>query len=118
MVKAQSLSYDDVFNALKNGDFYSSNKPLIHELSIEDGVVNIKCSDARKVYLTTERRYTKFMIAKDNEVINEVSFDMNDYLNRVNYDVTKHYYIRVTVEDKEGNKAVSRAYFLDELINK
>ena len=30
MVKANKLAYDEVYDALEKGDFYSSNKPLIH----------------------------------------------------------------------------------------
>ena len=54
MVKANDLKYETIFNALKNGDFYSSNKPEIYELYIEDGVIHIKSSLVRNIYLTND----------------------------------------------------------------
>ena len=34
MVKADNLEYETIYNALKNGDFYSSTKPLISVLNV------------------------------------------------------------------------------------
>ena len=67
MVKAEKLEYETIYNALKNGDFYSSTKPLIHELFIEDGVINIKTSKVNSVFITTENRYIKKEVGVDLE---------------------------------------------------
>lgn len=115
MVKAKELKYDLVMNSLEKGDFYSSNKPEILELYIENGVIFIKTSKARKIYLTTERRYTLHSTALEGETISSAKFDINPYLNEyINRD-SSFAYIRITVEDKEGYKAHTRAYFVNEL---
>lgn len=112
MVKADNLEYDTIFNALKNGDFYSSTKPEIHELYIEDGIVNIKTSKVKEIQLTTECRYTKS--AHDTNGLVEARFDINDYLNRDD-NINEYQYIRLYIVDFEGNKAYTRAYFKEEL---
>jgi hypothetical protein len=48
MIKSHELKYDSIFNALKNGDFYSSTKPEIYEITYEDGKINIKTSPVKK----------------------------------------------------------------------
>ena len=111
MVKADNLEYDTIYNALKNGDFYSSTKPEIKELYIEDGVINIKTSKVNSVFLTTENRYIKKEVGVDLE---EARLDINEYLNRQdNFNINP--YIRITIVDNEGNKAYTRAYFINEL---
>lgn len=41
MICSEDLGYDNVFGALKRGDFYSSVGPELYEISIEDGIVKI-----------------------------------------------------------------------------
>ena len=45
-----------VLGALANGSFYSSTGPLVHELQVEDGSVEVRCSPCRRVTLCTGRR--------------------------------------------------------------
>jgi hypothetical protein len=45
-----------VLSALANGSFYSSTGPLVHELRVEDGSVEVRCSPCRRVTLCTGRR--------------------------------------------------------------
>lgn len=112
VVKADNLEYETIYNALKNGDFYSSNKPEINELYIEDGIVHIKTSLVREIHLSTECRFTRSII--NHEGMNEASFDINDYINRED-NINKYPYIRLTIVDKDGNKAYTRAYYINEL---
>lgn len=112
MVKANDLKYETIYNALKNGDFYSSTKPLIYELFIEDGVINIKSSKVTKVFINAECRYNK--VKADENGFTEAKIDVNDYLNR-NDNVNKHQYLRITLIDEEGNEAHTRAYYPFEL---
>jgi hypothetical protein len=115
MVKAEKLEYDTVFNALKNGDFYSSTKPEIYELSFEDGLINIKTSPVKTIMLSTDRRMSKRIDADDN-MISEVTFDIKNYLSHIGDNVHEHQYVRLTIIDECGNYAHTRAYFIDELI--
>ena len=115
MVKSLKLEYDLVFDALRKGDFYSSTGPEIFELTYEDGKVNVKTSPANKIYISTERRETRWVEAKQ-ELLTEATFDITNYLSRIDKNEIANPYIRLTVIDKEGKRAHTRAYFIDELI--
>lgn len=113
MVKASELKYETVMDALEKGDFYSSNGPLIEELTIEDGIVSIKTSLATQIFISTERRMT--FMKRSDEGITEANFDINNYLTRCANENCINPYIRITVIDKEGKKAHTRAFRINEL---
>ena len=87
----------------------------IFELTYEDGKVNVKTSPASRIYISTERRETRWVEAKQ-ELLTEATFDITNYLSRIDKSEIANPYIRLTVIDKEGKKAHTRAYFVDELI--
>ncbi len=105
MIKAKSLDYEVITDALFRGDFYASQGPEIKELYIEDGKIKVKCSDAAYVGMSTARRSSKTLYAKKGEAINEAEFPIDE----------GGRYFRITVTDKNNLHANSRAYFLDEL---
>ena len=51
MVKAESLRPELLVEALKQGHYYSSQGPLIHDIKVEEGQLEVKCSPARAVML-------------------------------------------------------------------
>lgn len=114
MVRAEDLKYDTVFNALREGDFYASTGPKIHEISIDNGVVKILTSPVRFVGISTENRH---LFAKRDEeaLLTEAVFDIGWHLDMVKQGTDKNPYIRITVVDEKGNAAYSRAYFLSEI---
>ena len=115
MVKAKSLDYDTVFKALKKGDFYSSTGPEIKSLYVEDCVVHIKTSAAKRISMVTDRRLTVAKNATD-KLLTGAELSLESIL--TSHEKTKDYreaYIRFEVIDKYGNRALTRAYFLDEL---
>jgi len=46
MVKAEALEPEPILEAMKRGDFYSSQGPLIHDIAVESEEVRIACSPA------------------------------------------------------------------------
>lgn len=116
MLKAQSLTYENVFDALKNGDFYSSEKPLINELYIDDGIIHIETSKVKKIFVTCDKRYNYTIIAKEGQYFESYDFDITWYLERCDETLSKYEYIRITLVDEEGNCAYTRAYHLNELL--
>ncbi len=114
MIKAEKLSYDKIFGALKNGDFYASTGPKIYEISIEDGVVRIASSPVSFISVSTDCRCTYSKTSEDGE-LTDVSIDINDYLDRVSDGINENRYIRVTVTDQFGRSAFSRAYSINEI---
>jgi hypothetical protein len=52
-VRAAERSQDAVLAALSTGCFYGSTGPLVHDVAVEDGVVEVACSPCRSVTLLT-----------------------------------------------------------------
>ena len=104
MIRADSLEYSSIINALEKGDFYCSQGPEIKDVYVQDGKVHITCSDAKEIYLATGIRRGRAVRAKDGEYINSASFDIVD----------KMRYIRLEVVDENQKSAYTRAYFTDE----
>jgi len=55
-VRAAEKSADAVLGALRAGSFYSSTGPVIHELSVVDSVVELRCSPVASATLFAGRR--------------------------------------------------------------
>src|SRR5205807_3838244 len=53
---AAERSQAAVLEALATGSFYSSTGPVVHELRIDDGAVEVRCSPCRRVTLCPRRR--------------------------------------------------------------
>ncbi len=105
VIIADELKYSSIANALKNGDFYSSEGPQIKSLWFEDGTVHIECSDADRIVMTCGRRKARVQYAENGELLTSAEFKVNE----------ADGYIRFTVIDKSGNHACTNAYFTDEL---
>ncbi|MBE6589700.1 MAG: PHP domain-containing protein [Ruminococcaceae bacterium] len=114
MVSAEKLEYTAVMSALEKGNFYASTGPEIKEISFEDGKLTVRTSEAVGISVSTDRRASYFKRSKDGALIGEAVFDLSRYVNNCALRNTPHY-VRVTVRDREGRQAWSRAYFLDEL---
>lgn len=104
VVNIDSLSYDNIINALLNGDFYSSMGPEIYKIYIEDNKVFIKCSNAKKITFSTQGRRAKSVTAPENEYLTEAEFEF----------LPEDGYIRLDVIDESGKRANTQAYFINE----
>ncbi len=116
MINAEELTYDKVFAALKKGDFYASCGPVFYEISIEGSVVKVKTSPVAFVGLSTDCRQLYAKRAEGDELLCEASFNIDWYFDLSKANTNEHKYIRITLVDKFGNEAYSRAYFIDELL--
>ena len=107
MLKAPALTYKDIANALKSGNFYASTGPEICDFWYEDGTVHITTGPAAKIILSTGIRRQKIVSAKalGVEAVTEAEFKLQG----------DEGYFRVTVVDAEGNTADTNAWFLDSL---
>ena len=116
-IKAEQLEYGTVMTALENGDFYASTGPEIHTLCIEDGIVHIECSDAREIFLRTERRDTRAKRGSVENPVRSADFDIRKYIAVSGNEPAMRYrpWFRLEVIDHAGNRAVTRAFYVDEL---
>lgn len=106
MVNSNNLQYGEIINSLLNGDFYTSTGPEIYEISVEDMRVIVKCSDAKKINLSTRGRRIASVSAKNDKIINEATFDLKE----------TDGYFRISVLDSVGKRADSQSYFLEDFI--
>ena len=107
MIKAQTLEYSSIIKALQRGDFYASIGPHIHELYVQDGKVFIKCSEADRIILNCANRRAAVVYSENDIPLTEASFDVYEDCG----------YFRLTVVDKEGKRACTNAYFIEDLSN-
>ena len=105
MIKSKSLKYSDVIEAMEKGYFYASTGPEIKELYFEDGIVHIECSDAVEISLTTLGRRGERIANDDGSTLNSADFKIDKAL---------YGYVRLKVVDKNGNKAFTKAFNVDE----
>ncbi|MCL2571120.1 MAG: CehA/McbA family metallohydrolase [Defluviitaleaceae bacterium] len=98
-VNSPSLDYEDVMKALTNGDFYSSQGPLIHEFSVKGDVLTIECSPVALIVVYTQGRRCYI---KKGENLTKAQFHIED----------QDGYVRVMCRDKDKKEAYSNAIWL------
>ena len=106
MVKADKLSYESILDAIEKGNCYMSTGPEIKEIYIEGNQVTVKTSEAEGIiYTAMGRSHQNKIMEKGGEPVTEATFTIQPW----------HKYFRITVRDMRGQRANSRAYWLDEL---
>lgn len=106
MVKAESLSYENLMNGIEKGNCYASNGPEIHDLYVEDGKVYITTSEAVGIYYyTAGRRIGCALAGADGAPVTQAVFPIKH----------EDYFFRIAVKDAHGNHASTRYYYFDEL---
>lgn len=115
MVGAEKLTYESVIEALEKGDFYMSCGPEIHSLTLEDGFLEIECSDAAEILVETHARAARRAVPEAGEVLNRARIDLTKFFDWAAQVPQPHAYFRVTVKAPDGMYAATRAYWLDEL---
>jgi histidinol phosphatase-like PHP family hydrolase len=110
-VKAESLDPEAILSALKAGQFYSSQGPVIHELSIAGDELRIVTSPVETITVVcgTSRTATR-----NGRALTEVTLDLGKlregWLLRA-----PSKWIRVTVIDAAGNRAWTNPIWLEEI---
>ncbi len=107
MVKAEKLDYPTVIDALKNGSFYSSTGPEIHDIWYEDGYVHITCSPAVQIMLNTGTTFNTSVGFYNKGPFTEASFKLHPLMK----------YVRFTVMDEDKKLAWSNAYPISEFLH-
>ena len=109
MIKAPEFTYEALMDAYGRGDCYASEGPSILSLVLRDGKILVRTSPAATVALFSEGRFVRARREKGKEYT-EAEFD---------YEPQKFgTYFRIEVQDKEGRKAFSNAYYVDEIERK
>ena len=104
-VKTRDLRYETVVKAILDGQVYASMGPEFYEAYIEDGVLFARFSPVRSLKLMSSSRNGVLVCKKEGELFTEASVPLKDY----------HKNIQLLLTDAEGKKAVTRAYFAEEI---
>jgi hypothetical protein len=105
MVKAVSLSQDDIMEAIARGSFYSSSGgPEIKDFYVRDGRACLLCSPAHRIYFSSQARQYRWLLAeRDGELLTEFACDLRG-------DET---YIRAECYDGHGRKSFTNPIWLE-----
>ena len=81
---------------------------------VEDEKLHITTSEAREIFVRTDRRTCLVKMANDGELFTSAEFDLKAFIKQT-YDVPEladNAFIRVIVYDKAGKKAYTPAYYV------
>ena len=115
-IKAPALTHEDIYDALKRGDFYSSTGPEIYELYVEGDEVVIKTSEATQISFVTDCRHSQRVRATADAKATEARFKLAKLLeNHENAPEGHNCWFRIDVTDENGKVARTKAYFAADL---
>ena len=104
IVKAKSLSNEDIIQAITDGSFYSSCGPEIYEFFVDDGIVNFQCSPVSRIYLKGHKRQNQNKIVEKGESL------IAEFISPLFGD---EMYIRAECYDEHGRKAYTNPIWLN-----
>ena len=105
-VNSDSLDYASIARSLKEGCFYASEGPEIKALWIKGDTLNIRTSEADKIVVYFGRRGSGFLFSNGGVPLTAASFKIGP----------KDVYVRCIVTDKDGRRAFTKAYYIDEIM--
>lgn len=110
-VKAESLDPDALLTALKNGQYYSSQGPQIHEVSVSRNELTVACSPVDTIVVVCGHSRTVQRVGKS---ITSATLDLSRLEN--GWLLTKpSNWLRVVVIDQAGKRAWTNPIWKDEL---
>jgi hypothetical protein len=104
MVKAVSLSSDDIMEAIARGSFYSSSGgPEIKDFYVRDDRACLTCSPAHRIYFSSQARQYRWLLAeRDGNLLTEFACDLRG----------DELYIRAECYDGRGRKSFTNPIWL------
>lgn len=105
MVQAEELTQQAIVESLKQGRFYASTGPEIHALSVEDGYVQVTCSECKFIQFKSFEERGKILYQKDASPITEGQIKLRDDIK----------YVRAECVDFDGYVAWSNPIFPEDL---
>jgi hypothetical protein len=120
MLRAEKLDEENVLAALRQGHFYSSSGPQIHDIQIEGDQLTVHCSPSRSIYAIGQSYYCPNSVnAWDNFEVGETLEDIIGnsaslpLLTEATFRLNRSQeYVRVEVVDAFGRSAWSNPYDL------
>ena len=110
-VKAESLDPDVLLDALKKGQYYSSQGPQLHAIEMQGKEISISCSPVDTITVVCGTSRTAL---RNGKAITEASFDLSKLEKGWLLRKTSPWF-RVTVIGEGGKRAWSNPIWWDEL---
>jgi hypothetical protein len=106
VVKAASLSQDDIMEAIAEGSFYSSSGgPEIKDFYVRDGRVSLLCSPSKRIYFSSEGRQFRWRLADSGDnLLTEFSCDLRG----------GERYVRAECYDEHGRRSFTNPIWLED----
>ena len=102
MVKAERRTVTDLLSALRQGHFYSTQGPDIHEFFIEDGQIHVRCTPCQEIHFVTWPPRGKACYAEEGQELTALSCPLKG----------GESYVRVECVDAQSRTAWSNPIFL------
>jgi hypothetical protein len=100
-VHAEELSPEALLAALKVGDYYASQGPEFHDVTLEDGQITVICSPCATIILSGPSAHAR---QTRGDALASASFALDGF---------ERAYCRITLIDAEGRRAWSNPIWLD-----
>jgi len=105
MVQAESLTHENIIQALLSGNYYSSSGPEIYDWGVRDGVAYVECSPVNRV------NFVAGDLVGDGATV--LCKNIDETLTRAEWKMRGHErYLRVECIDKHGKTAWSNPIWL------
>lgn len=105
MLCAPQLAHQDILQALRQGNFYSSMGPVIYDWGINDGHLYIQCSPCKEVHFVTYPPRGMANYSDETGLLTHVTHQLRG----------GEVYLRAECIDQEGNVAWTNAVFMEDL---
>ncbi len=100
-VKAKDNSVDSIMDAIKNGSFYASTGPSIHDIRYDGESIEVDCSEVRSINFMSRAQKGTQIRADKGSSLTTATWECK----------SASTYIRVQIEDHEGRKAWSQPIY-------
>ncbi len=101
MVQAEENDPDALLDSLKAGRYYSSQGPDLHDVTVADGGIEVRCSPASRISVQGRGSRAKYA---DGDGLTAARFDSYPFENS---------WFRITVTDRDGKRGWSNPYWID-----
>ena len=110
MVKSPDLTKENVMNAIRNGEFYSSSGARALNLDVSKGKIHLECDGARYINFVTVPTFGRRIDAEEGKLLTSCDVDISKDLF---FGSNPKGYIRIEFEDGKGKRCWLNPIFLD-----
>lgn len=109
MVKAPELTKEDIMEAIRRGEFYSSSGPKVSNLEVSEDKIRLECDGARFISFVTMPTLGKRIDAEGDKPLTYCEVDISKDLF---FGGKPRGYIRIELEDERGKRCWLNPIFL------